>query len=105
MPELSIAERNARTEALGRYSRWLLRRYQKLDLVEIADLPDPIELRQVFVPMRMGIEDIRDEDMGRDVQDIRKEELPGEEAWEVLARESFVALSGRPGSGKSTLVQ
>jgi hypothetical protein len=101
----SIAEQNARSAALGRYVRWLLRRYQKLDLVEIADVPDPIELRQIFVPMRVAREDLREEAMGEGLEDIREEELPGEDAWDLLIREPFVTLSGLPGSGKTTLVQ
>jgi len=105
MVEISIPESNARAEALGRFVRWLNRRYQKLDLVEIANITDPIELRQIFVPMRVGKQDIPDEQMGRDVHNIREEKLPGEDAWDLLIREPFVLLSGRPGSGKTTLVQ
>ena len=105
MLEISISESNARAEALGRFVRWLYRRYQKLDLVEMANLPDPIELRQVFVPMRAGLEDLQEGEMGKNLGDIQKEELPGEDAWDLLARDPFVLLSGRPGSGKTTLVQ
>ncbi len=104
--ELPVAEQNARAAALGNYSRWLLRRFRKLDVVELAsDMADPISLRQVFVPVRLALEDVRDEDLGKVAERPEEEQEPGEAAWEVLGREPFVALSGRPGSGKTTLVQ
>ncbi|MCP4657517.1 MAG: NACHT domain-containing protein, partial [bacterium] len=104
MSELPIAERNARVSALGRYVRWLHYRYQRLDLVEMIDEPEPISLRQIFVPARVAREDVRDEEMAK-ADEVRDEELPGEDAWEMLVREPLVVLSGRPGSGKTTLVQ
>ncbi len=38
-------------------------------------------------------------------QDVAEETLPGRDVWSLLADTSFLALSGRPGSGKTTLVQ
>jgi hypothetical protein len=102
---ISTAERNARSTALGDYVRWLHRRYQRLELVELTpDLADPISLRQIFVPMRLALEDIDDGAMGEG-KDVEQEKLSGSDAFELLAEEPLVVLSGRPGSGKSTLVQ
>ncbi|HZF10677.1 MAG TPA: NACHT domain-containing protein [Thermoanaerobaculia bacterium] len=104
MAELSIAEKSARAAALGQYARFLLKRYQRLELIEIGET-DPVSLRQIFVPMRVGSEDLREEEVGKGVSRVQDEKLPGEDAWDVLIRKPFVALSGRPGSGKTTLVQ
>jgi hypothetical protein len=104
MADLSIAEQSARAVALGQYARFLLKRYQRLELIEIGET-DPVSLRQIFVPMQVGLEDLRDEEVGEDAERVEDEKLPGEPAWDVLVREPFMALSGRPGSGKTTLVQ
>jgi len=104
MPEPTTAERNARVTALGSYNRWLAKRFKTLDLVEMAkEMADPISLRQVFVPMRAATEDVRDETFAEKVKPA-DEELPGEAVWDLLVREPFLMLSGRPGSGKTTLV-
>jgi len=104
MPEISIAEQSARAVALGRYARFLLKRYQRLELIEIGEA-DPINLRQIFVSMRVGPEDLPEDAMGKRSQEVADEPLPGEDAWDLLIREPLVILSGRPGSGKTTLVQ
>jgi hypothetical protein len=104
MADLSIAEQSARAVALGQYARFLLKRYQRLELIEIGET-DPVSLRQIFVPMQVGLKDLRDEEVGEGAAKVEDEKLPGEAAWDVLIRELFVALSGRPGSGKTTLVQ
>jgi len=100
----SIAETNARATARGRFQQWLHKRYQRLDLVEIADEPDPISLRQIFVPVQAAEQDIHDEYMGKP-NEVEQEELPGQAVWNLLAQQDFMALSGRPGSGKTILVQ
>ena len=100
----SIAETNARATARGRFQQWLHKRYQRLDLVEMADEPDPISLRQIFVPMQVAKEDINDEDMG-EPDKVEEEILLCHAMWDLLSQDTFIALSGRPGSGKTTLVQ
>lgn len=96
-------EINARIRARGDYSRWLLRRYGGLDLIEFVDDPPPVSLRDVFVPLQLDEEDI-DDDLGHD-KPLADEGLPGRAAWECLIEHPFVAISGRPGSGKTTLVK
>ena len=58
---ITIRESNERGAALGRYTRWVYRRYQRLDIVEMTemvDAADPISLRQVYVPMRVAEKDV-----------------------------------------------
>src|SRR5882724_12507639 len=78
MAELSIAEKSARAVALGQYARFLLKRYQRLELIEIGET-DPVSLRQIFVPMRVGSEDLREEEVGKGVSRVQDEKLPGED--------------------------
>ena len=98
-----IAEENARAAARGRYFQWLIRRFGAIDLLSISDDPDPISLRKIFVPLRADKTDIDEERMAGP-KDVSKESLPGRAVWDLLTEEKFVALSGRPGSGKTTLV-
>lgn len=102
--EHSILETNARAKARGQLKRWLHKRYQRIDLTEIVDEPDPISLRQIFIPMRVSEVEIADENMGTPDQ-VREEILLGQTVWDLLAAHTLIALSGRPGSGKTTLVQ
>jgi hypothetical protein len=100
----TIAETNARATARRQLKNWLYKRYQRLDLIEMADEPDPISLRQIFVPMQAATEDINDDDMGKPDK-VESEQLSGQAVWDLLIQESFLAISGRPGSGKTTVVQ
>lgn len=102
--DVSPDEANARSAALDQYCRWLVRRSKRLDLTELADL-EPIELRQIFVPLRLGPEDLADEAVEMPSEGLDHEALPGEDVWKRLAEDPFLVLSGRPGSGKTTLVQ
>ncbi|MCP4698905.1 MAG: NACHT domain-containing protein [Gammaproteobacteria bacterium] len=97
-------ERNARASARGDFKRWLYYRYRRLDLVEMADEPTPVSLTRIFVPLRADEKDIDDDKTGPP-DEVEKEEKPGREMWNLLAEHDFIALSGRPGSGKTTLVQ
>ena len=54
--------------------------------------------------MRLDTKDLADEEVGKG-QALDAEQPPGQDAWEVLAEHSFAIISGRPGSGKSTLMQ
>ncbi|GBC60265.1 hypothetical protein DENIS_1216 [Desulfonema ishimotonii] len=100
----SIAEKNARASARGRYFEWLYRRFRPVRLLEMVDEePGPVSLRQIFVPLQAGHEDMDEEKMSGP-EEVREETLPGEGVWDLLVQEPFVALSGRPGSGKTTLV-
>jgi len=100
----TIAERNARGSARGRYFEWLYRRFRNVQLLELIDSePGHINLQQIFAPLRAAQKDMDEERMtGPDK--VNKETLPGHGVWDLLGQEPFMALSGRPGSGKTTLV-
>jgi len=100
----SIEEKNRQSIARGRYFKWLRQRFQNIDLVELADEPAPINLRQIFVPMYVGNEDVNEGSMATPDK-VEQEQPAGEKAWDLLIRDPFVVLSGRPGSGKSTLAK
>lgn len=104
----SNVERSARMSALGQYFRWLLKYYGSAELAEMADESDPVSLRQIFVPMRVSLEDLAESSMAGPEDVVEKEteaDLPGMDAFELIQRERFVCLSGLPGSGKTTLVK
>ncbi|MDM8515044.1 hypothetical protein QUF76_02505 [Desulfobacterales bacterium HSG16] len=103
--KVSISEMNSRAIARSRYFGLMYRRYKHIRLIEMTDEhEDPINLRRIFVPMRVDKQDIDEEKMaGPD--EVSKEKLPGAALWDFLIENPFVSLSGRPGSGKSTLVQ
>ena len=100
----TIAEQNARAAARGRYFEWLYRRFCNIRLLEILDSePGHINLRQIFVPLQAADKEMEEEQMtGPDA--VKEETLPGHGVWDLLVQEPFMALSGRPGSGKTTLV-
>ena len=56
--ENTTAERNARLRALAAYFRWLLKYYTSGKLAEMSDEPEPVSLRQIFVPMRVSEVDL-----------------------------------------------
>ena len=58
----------------------------------------------LYVPVRVDTEDRADESLGGPEQ-AQNEQLPGQDALELITDSRFVAISGRPGSGKTTLVQ
>ena len=99
----SIKEKNARASARGRYFTWLSRRFGRLDLLEMADEPDPLSLRKIFTPLRADEKDMDEETMAGP-EKVDKEELSGKDVYDLLAERPFLSLSGRPGSGKTTLV-
>jgi len=99
-----IAEKNARAGARGVYIRWLAERFGTLDLMLTQRGEDRVSLRRIYVPLRVDTEDRADESLGGPEQ-AQKEQLPGQDALELIADSRFVAISGRPGSGKTTLVQ
>ena len=104
----SAYEHNLFLLELARCERWLRRRHGRLFGLLEADEDEveryPISLRHIFVPMRLDTEDLADEEVGRG-EALDKEQPLGQDAWEVLAEHSFAIVSGRPGSGKSTLMQ
>ncbi|MCP4694376.1 MAG: NACHT domain-containing protein, partial [Desulfobacterales bacterium] len=100
----SLREKGNRGSARSRYYSWIFKRFQRIHLLELADEPHPIALRQIFVPMRVDVKDLDEETMAGP-EKVSKEEPPGKALWDLLVEEPFVALSGRPGSGKTTLVQ
>jgi hypothetical protein len=99
-----IAEKNARVTARGDYVRWLAKRFGGLDLLLTLQGEDRVSLRKVYVPLRLDTEDRTDESMPGPAE-AKDEPLPGRDALEVIAEQPFVAISGRPGSGKTTLIQ
>lgn len=99
-----IAEKNARAGARGVYIRWLAERFGTLDLMLTQRGEDRVSLRRIYVPVRVDTEDRADESLGGPEKAL-EEQLPGQDALELIADSRFVAVSGRPGSGKTTLVQ
>ena len=108
VPQRSAREHNHFLLDLAEYEGWLQRHYGRLLGLLEADEDEveryPISLRHIFVPMRLDTEDLADEEVGKG-EALDQEQPPGQDAWEVLAEHSFAIVSGRPGSGKSTLMQ
>ncbi|MBL3590993.1 MAG: hypothetical protein JMN24_14525 [gamma proteobacterium endosymbiont of Lamellibrachia anaximandri] len=99
-----VLENNARISARGDYTRWLLRRYDALDIFEFEDDPPPVSLRDIFVPIYLSDEDTDDEKMDQETP-LHEERAIGQDAWDCIVEHPFLALSGRPGSGKTTLIK
>nr|VFK66333.1 MAG: hypothetical protein BECKUNK1418G_GA0071005_10884 [Candidatus Kentron sp. UNK]VFK71969.1 MAG: hypothetical protein BECKUNK1418H_GA0071006_10894 [Candidatus Kentron sp. UNK] len=93
----STLEESYRASARGFYTRWLARRFGKIDFLQTKEGEEKIHLGNIYVPARLDTKDRRDEDR-------EDAETPGRDAREVIAEHPFVAISGRPGSGKTTLV-
>ena len=108
VPQRSAREHNHFLLDLAEYEGWLQRHYGRLLGLLEADEDEveryPISLRHIFVPMRLDTEDLADEEIGKG-EALDQEQAPGQDAWQVLAEHSFAIISGRPGSGKSTLMQ
>ncbi|MGH9799413.1 MAG: NACHT domain-containing protein, partial [Blastocatellia bacterium] len=104
----SRAEQNARMRARADYFRWLNKYYGSTELTEMSDEPEPVSLRQIFVPMRIGTKNLDEAGMAKPAEVRNKESkdrLPGQDAFELIAKQPFVCLSGLPGSGKTTLTK
>ena len=103
----SIAEKNARLKARGVYYRWLLQQYGSIPLIELADDPDPISLRQIYIPLRLGNEDIDDTAMNPpdEFEQENSDNQLGFDAFDVVLNNPFLVISGRPGAGKTTFVK
>lgn len=101
---ITIAEENARAAARGDYLRWLAKRFGDIDLMQTKEGEEKVSLRKIYIPVRLDTEERFDEQMP-DPSRVTGEELLGLDAGEVIAQQPFVAISGRPGSGKTTLVQ
>lgn len=104
----SPAEQNARMQARAGYFRWLNKHYGNAELAEITDEPEPISLRQIFVPMRVSRKNRSETNMAPPEKVVELEtpdRLRGEDAFDLVAESSFVCLSGLPGSGKTTLTK
>ncbi|GAB6142155.1 hypothetical protein JCM14076_28840 [Methylosoma difficile] len=104
----SPAERNARMRARADYFRWLLKHYGSTEFVEMSDESDPVNLRQIFVPMRAGHENLSESEMAKPSEVAEQEteaNLPGVDVFELIANKQLVCLSGLPGSGKTTLTK
>ncbi|MBL3529496.1 MAG: hypothetical protein JMN27_18135 [gamma proteobacterium endosymbiont of Lamellibrachia anaximandri] len=99
-----VLENNARISARGDYTRWLLRRYDALDIFEFEDDPPPVSLRDIFVPIYLSDEDTDDEKMDQETP-LHEERAIGQNAWDCIVEHPFLALSGRPGSGKTTPIK
>lgn len=109
-----LTDSNALAAAQNGYFSWLTTRFRNIHLMEIGDDVDPVPLRKIFIPMRLGLEDLSEEAFKklpaflpkslREDKEVEPE-LPGIDAFDLIAEQSFVMISGRPGSGKSTLVQ
>lgn len=100
----SIREQNRRATARGHYTRWLLTRFGTLDMMSVKEGEEKVHLRNIYIPLRIDINDRADESMGK-INKVDKEQLIGSDARDIIAENRFVAISGRPGSGKTTLVQ
>ncbi len=106
-----IAEENARLRALAAFYDWLKGRYAAHDLTEMSgegDNLDPISLRRLYIPLRLSEDDIEDTAMAGPEEVVAKEtpeNEPGRDLTELLIDNPFLVISGRPGSGKTTLVK
>lgn len=104
----SPTEKNARMQARADYFRWLNKYYGSAELAEITDEPEPVSLRQIFVPMRVSRKNRSETNMAppdRVVELETPDRLRGQDAFDLVAESSFVCLSGLPGSGKTTLTK
>ena len=103
----SVAEKNARFKARGVYYRWLVQQYGSIPLMEMADDPDPISLRQIYIPLRLGEEDMDENAMNppEKFEEETEANLLGVDAFTAVVNERFLVISGRPGAGKTTLVK
>ena len=99
----SIWEQNKRSGAVGSFMRWMVYRFNRVHLMEMADDPDPISLRNIYVDVRIGEHEVDGETMVGP-KEAPKEELPGHDLWSLLLENDFLAISGLPGSGKTTLL-
>lgn len=94
----SIRARNERGTARSNYTRWLANRFGSIELMTTKDGQDRVALSKIYVPLRLGREDI-------DEKDVKDEKALGNDARDTIVDQDFVAVSGRPGSGKTTLTQ
>lgn len=104
---MSTLEKSYRVTARGFYVRWLAQRFGNIDFLQTKEGEEKVHLARIYIAARLDHEDRRDEDMGKDKTSggAKDEETPpGRDAREVIAETPFVAISGRPGSGKTTLV-
>jgi len=104
----SIAEQNARMRARADYFRWLLKYHGSVTLAEMSDEPEPVNLRQIFVPMRVGANEMDESQMTKSTEVAKQEteaKLPGRDVFDLVAEQSLVFIAGLPGSGKTTLTK
>ncbi len=101
-----VKEKNMRGQAITWYFNWLLERFRRIPLMEIADEPEPISLRKVYVDMRVDTDEMDEKAMSGPSKVVEAEppdKLPGRDVWDLLIENPFVLISGLPGSGKTTL--
>lgn len=101
------AEKNARFKERGNYHRWLIQQNGTIPLIELADEPDPISLRQIYIPIRLGKKDIDDSEMNSPERfDEEKEDNQiGQNSFDEVLNHEFLIVSGRPGAGKTTFIK
>ena len=93
----------ARLAARHDYIRWLGERFRDLDMMQTKEGEEKVQLRNIYVPLHLDTKDRRDEDMGT-ADGLDDEQAPGQDARELIAAQPLIAIAGRPGSGKTTLV-
>ena len=101
----SIKGKNQRRTARGNYTRWLANRFGFIDLMSTKELEDKVSLSKIYVPLRLSQTDIDENDDSLTKIDQQDEQHLGDDARKVIVEQDFIAVSGRPGSGKTTLTQ
>ena len=104
MIDHSNKAKNARVTARGDYTRWLAKRFGSIDLMMTKEGENRVSLSKIYIPTRLDTEDPDEKSIGTP-DEVAEEQKLGWEAKEIIAEQPLTVISGRPGSGKSTLTQ
>ncbi|MFT4924911.1 MAG: hypothetical protein ACI8WB_001001 [Phenylobacterium sp.] len=96
--------KNNRISARGDYTRWLAQRFGSINLMTTQEGQDRVSLSKIYVPIRLDKKDREEQSIGSPDK-VDEETSLGEDARDIIASERITVISGRPGSGKTTLTQ